>query len=661
MNLLAFQARVPGGPSVFRALANARVPASLGTEFLGLRFPSPIGVGAGIDLDGRAAPLIQELGAGFIELGPVGLGSHAPTRHRPRRLRRTQAVATNGAQGGMLLDDLNQRAQPMSVPVGAQLCSADVVESIRRLPSSVDFATIPAVAGGSGDLLAEARAATDRPLLLRVPAGWEKSWIEQALENAAAAEIDGIQVAAASPFAELEEGELVWRGALSDALSLVARIAPTMPAALTGGVTTPADAEEALAAGARLVSLTDGLIFAGPGLPARINLQLAAAPSSAPADAPESTAHLTGEPSKPRARPRAIGVSLLAGVGTATALAGIAYLFLAATRTLLPPETSHISLGIIHLRAADHSRILNFIAHGRACYGGALLGLGLLWGWLSIGPLKRRESWAWWTMALAGVAFFGGYFDFLAYGYLEPWDATLTFATMWLWATGLTLTWERGNQGPRESLRRPGADAWLWSPAGRSRILLALFGLGLMTAGTMILVIAGSDVFVPQDLEFIGRSPHQLQSLDPHLIALMAHDRGGFGGTMLALGISFLATSWKAVRPQAKGAWRALGVAGASLVVPAFIAHMAVGYTNLIHLSPVYSGSILLVMALVILRVSIWDVPEKERFPDLDPVRLALSPRAGPLDWSSGTKPAQAVYASERRNVPLIEHRKGTT
>ena len=122
-----------------------------------------------------------------------------------------------------------------------------------------------------------------------------------------------------------------------------------------------------------------------------------------------------------------------------------------------------------------------------------------------------------------------------------------------------------------------GADAWLWSPAGRSRILFALFALGLMTAGTMILMIAGTDVFVPQDLEFLGRSPGQLNSLDPHLISLMAHDRAGFGGAMLALGISFLATSWKALRPQAKGAWRILGIAGGSLVVPAFVAHWATG------------------------------------------------------------------------------------
>ena len=158
------------------------------------------------------------------------------------------------------------------------------------------------------------------------------------------------------------------------------------------------------------MSLTDGLIFAGPGLPARINRHLAAA--SAPTrksvqgdDAPHSAPQL-------QTRLRKVGVGLLTGTGLLTAFAGATYLFLAAARSLLPPEAAHLHLGSASLRAADHSRILDFIAHGRACYGGTLLGLGFLWVWLSIRPVNQREDWAWWTMLLAGGVFFGAYCDF---------------------------------------------------------------------------------------------------------------------------------------------------------------------------------------------------------------------------------------------------------
>ena len=238
MNLLALQCRIPYGPHIFRALANAKLSPSLKTKFLGLSFPSPVGFGAGIDVDGRATVLIQELGAGYIELGPLRLGSHTLQHHRPRRLSRTQAIACCGADGVEPLDDLDLQARRISIPIGAQLCLADLPKTISLLPPAVEFATLPAVAGESRKLLAEARAMTERPLLLRIPGGWDESRAELAAERALAEGINGVQVAAADPIEGNEEGELIWGGALPAALHLAARLSPSMPVMLSGGVTT---------------------------------------------------------------------------------------------------------------------------------------------------------------------------------------------------------------------------------------------------------------------------------------------------------------------------------------------------------------------------------------------------------------------------------------
>jgi hypothetical protein len=617
-------------------MANAQISTALRTNFLGLQFPSPIGVGAGIDLNGRAAPLIQELGVGFVELGPLGL--KAGSRRDCQRLRRTRAVAFGGAEGGPMIDEGKQNGSVLSIPIGVRLRAHDLVESICQLPSSVQFVTIPAGAGQSRELLKRARAATDLPLLLRVLAGGPQIEIEGSIENALAVGLNGVQVVAAGPYPELEEGELIWRGALPEALALVARLTPTLPVALAGGVATPADAEAALVAGAGLIFLSDGLIFAGPGLPKRINRHLTRALQNGAGDrngagslpgvisetakperpsAAAGSQQVEGRESATRARSRAAGCVLLTGMALMTALAGLVYLVLAATSSLLPPETAHLGQSLSSLCGPDECRIPHFINHGRACYAGALMAVGAIWAWLVIGPLKRQEPWAWWTLLFAGTALYVGYLDFIAYGYMEPWDSAFTLVLMICWIVGLVLTRPGRQEGLISSFRRPGAQAWRWSPGGRGRALLLLFGAGLIVAGLSIVTIAGSDVFVPQDLAFLHRDPQQLKDLNSHLISLMAHDRAGFGACMLALGITFLCASWKAIRPQGKGAWWVLGLSGAALILPAFMAHLLVGYTSIVHLSPIYAGSILLVMALFILRAPIWEgAGDVQSFPD---------------------------------------------
>jgi hypothetical protein len=86
-------------PALFSALARGRPPQAARTEFLGIELASPIGIGAGIDIAGRAAPLLQELEVGFVEIGPLGRDAMARSRAtHPQRLRRVHGLALSPAR-----------------------------------------------------------------------------------------------------------------------------------------------------------------------------------------------------------------------------------------------------------------------------------------------------------------------------------------------------------------------------------------------------------------------------------------------------------------------------------------------------------------------------------------------------------------------------------
>ena len=60
----------PGGRGLLRALFANRTP-SLTVELMGLQFPNPVGLAAGLDKNARYQNALSDLGFGFLELGTV--------------------------------------------------------------------------------------------------------------------------------------------------------------------------------------------------------------------------------------------------------------------------------------------------------------------------------------------------------------------------------------------------------------------------------------------------------------------------------------------------------------------------------------------------------------------------------------------------------------
>ena len=90
------------------------------------------------------------------------------------------------------------------------------------------------------------------------------------------------------------------------------------------------------------------------------------------------------------------GRPLLAAGSLALIAAGAFAWFLAITDQLLPHDLVWLSITPAALRAIADGRLVHFMGHDRAAFGGTLIAIGMLYLWLVRFPLAQRARWAWW-------------------------------------------------------------------------------------------------------------------------------------------------------------------------------------------------------------------------------------------------------------------------
>ncbi len=120
------------------------------------------------------------------------------------------------------------------------------------------------------------------------------------------------------------------------------------------------------------------------------------------------------------------GRSLLAFTGRVLILSGAFALFLSARGEFLPHDVAALGRTADDLCAEADCRIVRFMFHDRVAFGGALIAVGTLYLWLIAFPLTQGEAWAWWTLALSGIAGFTSFLTYLGYGYLDSWHGAAT-------------------------------------------------------------------------------------------------------------------------------------------------------------------------------------------------------------------------------------------
>jgi dihydroorotate dehydrogenase len=294
----------------------------------GLRFPNPVGLGAGYDKWGRGVRAWHALGFGFAEIGTVtALAQDGNPAPRLVRLPADRAVIN---RMGFNNDGAAATAQRLAqwdragilhrIPVGVNIgkskvtpleeAQRDYVESLDRLWPYADYIVVNvsspntpglrdlqdsvALGGILDDLVdlnrvkASLTGSRRRPILVKVAPDLSDDQFDAAVDQVQAAGVHGIIVCntTLSRSDLRSESRLVSEsGGLSGAplaarsLELLRRSverAPDLPVISVGGVATVDDVWQRLAAGASLVQLWTALIYGGPTLVARINRGLVA-------------------------------------------------------------------------------------------------------------------------------------------------------------------------------------------------------------------------------------------------------------------------------------------------------------------------------------------------------------------------------------------------
>jgi hypothetical protein len=285
------------------------------------------------------------------------------------------------------------------------------------------------------------------------------------------------------------------------------------------------------------------------------------------------------------------GRFLLILTGLSLVLAGGFALFQSATGQFLPHDIEYLGMSAVELCGINECRVVHFMFHDRVSFGGVLIALGCLYMWLAEFPLKGYEAWAWWTLAISGGIGFLSFLAYLGYGYLDSWHGVATLLLLPCFVIGLVRFWPTLNS-PRGImvLRKPSG------PLGPGRLCLLVTALGIMGAGATITGIGMTAVFVPQDLTFMGLTVERLQSINPRLVPLIAHDRAGFGGGLCSCGIALLFSIWCAA--PSRSLWQILALVGGIGFSAAIGVHFVIGYDDAFHLAPACMGAVLFALGI---------------------------------------------------------------
>ncbi|MGO1971700.1 MAG: quinone-dependent dihydroorotate dehydrogenase [Propionibacteriaceae bacterium] len=322
---LAALARVSATPGLSAALGLLLRTRSQPVDVAGIRFRGPVGLAAGLDKDARAVRAWGALGFSHVELGTV-TAQPQPGNAQPRMFRMPASGAVinrmgfNNA-GALAMSERLEAAgvrrgnRAAGIPLGVSLGKtrttplAEAVEdylvSLRRLAPYADYVAVNVSSPNTpglrslqdgrqlndllGALTTEARRLDERdpvPVLVKIAPDLSESALDEVLEVAERTGVAGV----------IATNTTLGRGGLSDAdLALAGESGGLSGAPLTrrtrevvgflarrtdlpviavGGIMTVADGQALLDAGARLLQVYTGFIYAGPELVRQLNRHL---------------------------------------------------------------------------------------------------------------------------------------------------------------------------------------------------------------------------------------------------------------------------------------------------------------------------------------------------------------------------------------------------
>jgi dihydroorotate dehydrogenase len=226
-----------------------------------------------------------------------------------------------------------------------------------------------------------------------------------------------------------------------------------------------------------------------------------------------------------------------------------------------------------------------------------MMSIGFLYLGLTWGGTRRGHHWAWAAVCTSAAIGFPTFFLFLGFGYFDPLHALVSLVLLPFFLLGAFRGQPRGvaDYGP-PGLGLRNDRAWRRGVFGQ--LCFVLLGVGLAAGGLAIAVTGITQVFVPSDLAFMRTEGPFLREINPRLVPLVAHDRAGFGGALFSNAAGLLLTALWGFRPGSRWLWWTLLLAGLPGFGAAIGVHYVVGYTDALHLAPVWLAAFLYVVGL---------------------------------------------------------------
>jgi dihydroorotate dehydrogenase len=307
---------LPPVRAAVRAAYSFRAP-ELEVRKMGLVFPTPIGLAAGLDKNAERPRAFAALGFGHVELGTVTAEAQGPNPPpnlfrlpKDRALVNRLGFPNEGA--AVVAERIGRRRDGIGVPVGVSIgksrsvaldpldgAIADYLTSFRAVAGVADFVVVNVSSPNTKDLRALQAADVARPLfaalmkeasrlgrqlpiLVKIAPDLSDEAIDAVCDEAKAADLAGVvatntTIAREGLETSAEDIERIGAGGLSGkplfgrSLSVVkrvrARIGPSACVIGVGGIDSTESALAMLRAGADLVQVYTGFIYRGPGLP----------------------------------------------------------------------------------------------------------------------------------------------------------------------------------------------------------------------------------------------------------------------------------------------------------------------------------------------------------------------------------------------------------
>jgi dihydroorotate dehydrogenase len=304
--------RIPFMGAIIRALYAYHKP-TLQREVFGLRFPNPVGLAAGFDKDAKLYHELANFGFGFIEIGtvtpkPQG-GNPKPRLFRlkkdqgiinrmgfnnegvmaaARRLKKNRGVLIGGNIGKNKTTPNNQAQEDYLICFDALFDVVDyfvVNVSSPNTPNLRDLQEKEPLSKLLNVLQKRnSEKSSRKPILLKIAPDLSDSQLDDIIDIVSNTKIDGV-IATNTTLSRtglMSSSELTNQaGGLSgkpltkrstEVISyLHTKSRAAFPIIGVGGIHTPEDAQEKLAAGASLVQLYTGFVYEGPGVVKRMN------------------------------------------------------------------------------------------------------------------------------------------------------------------------------------------------------------------------------------------------------------------------------------------------------------------------------------------------------------------------------------------------------